>query len=354
MVPLRWQALVQLVSVRFREFFREPEVIFWVYGFPIALALGLGFAFRNAAPEPPEIDVADTSDSGRAQEVVRRLNQAHEEDAKAEVKLRPLEECKRRLRTGKTALYVVAHATKIEYVLDPTRTDSVHARYWVEAVLSRDPNGEPGFTESPVIEPGARYIDFLLPGLMGTNIMAGGLFGVGFVLVDMRVRKLFKRLMATPMRHSDFLLSLLAARMIFLLPEMTTLLGAAWLLFGLPPPTVGTFFSVIVVIFISASAFAGIGLLLACRTEKTESISGLINALMMPMYIFSGVFFSSRRFPDEVQPIVQALPLTQVNDALREVMLEGASLWQIWWRLAILAAYATVCFALALRWFKWR
>ena len=352
MIPLRWHALAQLCAARIREFFREPEVIFWVYGFPLALAVGLGYAFSNTAPAPPDVDVADSSASARADQVMARLNSELPTEAKEVVKVRPVEECEQRLRVGKTALYLVAHPKKIEYVYDPARAESVHARYWVEAVLAREPEAGKTFEDTFVTEPGARYIDFLLPGLIGTNIMGGGLFGVGFVLVDMRVRRLFKRLMATPMRHSDFLLSLLLSRLLFLLPEMALLLSAGWFWFGLPMR--GSLFTLFLVILLGAAAFAGIGLLLGCRTEKTESISGLLNAVMMPMYVFSGVFFSSKRFPDEVQPIIQALPLTQLNDALREVMLEGASLWDIGWRLAILAAYAVVTFALALRWFKWR
>jgi ABC-type multidrug transport system permease subunit len=228
----------------------------------------------------------------------------------------------------------------------------VLARYWVESLLSRS-NTTLRVQESLVTKPGRRYIDFLFPGLIGINIMGGGLFGVGFVLVDMRVRKLFKRLMATPMRHSDFLLSLLVSRLLFLVPEMLSLLLVGTFAFGVP--VYGSWFSVILIILIGAAAFSGIGLLLGSRTEKTETMSGFINGLMLPMYILSGVFFSSKRFPEAVQPFIQALPLTQLIEALREVMLEeGTTLLDVWWRLAILLAYAVVTFYLALRWFKWR
>jgi ABC-type multidrug transport system permease subunit len=203
-----------------------------------------------------------------------------------------------------------------------------------------------------VQEHGKRYIDRLLPGLIGMNLMGGGLFGVGFVLVDMRVRKLFKRLLATPMRHGDFLMAILASRLLFLLPEMFLLLMFGALV--LKVPIYGSLVTLLIVILVGAAAFAGLGLLLGCRTEKTESMSGYINATMLPMYLLSGIFFSSRRFPDEIQPLIQALPLTQLINALREVMLEGAGLADVGWRLAILAAWAVVCFALALRFFRWR
>lgn len=349
MIPQRWQPLAQLVLARMREFVREPEVIFWVYGFPLILAVGLGYAFTNTRPPAPDIDVQATPGSSRADDVAKHLSDDRWKDEKLKVEIHSAAECKDRLKKGKTPLYIVPLETGVEYVFDPTRAESVQAHYWVEAILSRTADGP---RESLIEEKGNRYIDFLIPGLVGINIMGGGLFGVGFVLVDMRVRKLFKRLIATPMRHSDFLLALLVSRLIFLIPEMASLLcvGAFWFKI----PIRGSFFTLVIVIVVGKSAFSGLGLLVDSRTDKMETASGLINMVMLPMYIVSGVFLSSKRFPDEVQWFIQALPLTQLNDALREVKLEGASLATVGWRIAIQAEYAIVPFALALKFFKWR
>jgi ABC-type multidrug transport system permease subunit len=228
------------------------------------------------------------------------------------------------------------------------------ARQWVDAVLVRARAGQVVYPaeDSYVTERGSRYIDFLVPGLIGMNLMGGGLFGVGFVIVDMRVRKLFKRLLATPMRRTDFLLALVLSRLLFLIPEMTVLLIVGHYGFGVPIR--GSPLDLVVLILAGVAAFDGLGLLIACRTEKTETVSGLINLCMLPMYLVSGTFFSSKRFPDAVQPIIQALPLTQLNDALREVMLEGAGLGEIAWRVGILLIWGGVCAALGLRWFRWR
>jgi ABC-type multidrug transport system permease subunit len=186
---------------------------------------------------------------------------------------------------------------------------------------------------------------------MGLNLMGGGLWGVGFVIVDMRVRKLLKRLLATPMRRSDFLLSILISRLVFMIPEMLLLALFGILAFGVPER--GNLMTLAAVVLTGGAAFAGIGLLLACRTDKTESISGLINLIMLPMWMLSGTFFSAKRFPEAIQPLIQALPLTQLNDALREIMLEGAPFGSVAVRVAILAGWGVVCFALALRWFRW-
>jgi ABC-2 type transport system permease protein len=363
----RLHAFLQLILARVREFFREPEVIFWVYGFPLILATVLGIAFASGEPMPPTVDIAsapaDPPDAkprdanARAEPLVKALT-----DAKLTVTLESPAQSRKRLKKGKTDLIIIPHEAGREYVYDPTRDKSVLARYWVDSILTRaelgasapllDGNGSAAALDTKDIEPGSRYIDFLLPGLLGINIMGGGLFGVGFVLVDMRVRKLFKRLLATPMHRGDFLFSLLTARMFFLLPEMVTLLLVGRLAFGVVLR--GSPVTLLLVILSGAFAFAGIGLLLGCRTEKTESISGLINLVMLPMYLLSGVFFPSERFPDAVQPLIRLLPLTQLNDALREVMLEGAGLTDSAGRLGILVAWGALTFTLALRWFRWK
>ncbi len=236
-------------------------------------------------------------------------------------------------------------------LLDPRRPESLSARYQVEAQLLRGASA-PLIETEPVEEPGSRYIDFLLPGLMGMNLMGGGLWGVGFVVVDMRVRKLLKRFLATPMRRDDFMLAILSARLMFMLPEMILLLLVGWLGFGVPvrcgPLTLA------VVILVGAAAFSGIGLFVACRANKIETVSGLMNLVMLPMWLLSGTFFSSKRFPDFTQPFIQALPLTQLNDALRETMLEGASLADVGFRLLILVAWTVIPFYLGLRWFRWQ
>jgi ABC-2 type transport system permease protein len=350
----RRRAFAQLILARVREFFREPEVLFWVYGFPLILATVLGIAFSKSEPIPPKVDVVDKAGDKRAEKIVEILK-----DAKMKVTLDSEDESRKRFKNDKTALIVFVEKNDLQYGFDPAKDKSLLARYWVDSVLVRSgessgvsPRVSVPIQEIILTEPGTHYIDFLLPGLIGMNIMGGGLFGVGFVLVDMRVRKLFKRLLATPMHRGDFLLSLLTARMFFLLPEMLTLILVGSLAFGVPVN--GSILTLLLVIVLGASAFAGVGLLLACRTEKTESISGLINLVMLPMYLLSGIFFSSDHFPDWMQPLIKALPLTQLNDALREVMLHGSGLVDIWFSLAILAAWALVTFGLALRWFRWK
>jgi ABC-type multidrug transport system permease subunit len=200
-------------------------------------------------------------------------------------------------------------------------------------------------------EPGSRYIDFLIPGLLGMNVMNAAMWGIGFGIVDMRQRKLLKRFVATPMRRSDFLLALMSSRIILMIVEVGLLLGFGMLAFHMR--VMGSLWTILLIGVISALSFGGIGLLTASRAQKIESISGLINVVMMPMWIFSGVFFSYERFPEAIQPVIKALPLTALNDALRATILQGASLSSQAGRIAILALWGAISFVLALKWFRW-
>ena len=233
------------------------------------------------------------------------------------------------------------------------RPESVLARNTADDALERAAGRKDlaAVTDQPMNEPGSRYIDFLVPGLLGMGLMGGGLWGVGFVTVDMRIRKLLKRFLATPMKKSDFLAGIMISRLMFMIPEVLVLLIFAWLVFGVVIH--GSLLLVIGLILLGAVMFAGIGLLVASRARTLETVSGLMNLVMLPMWVLSGIFFSSERFPAVAQPFIKALPLTPLIDGLRAVMLEGASLAAIGPQVAILAAWAIVTFILALRWFRW-
>jgi ABC-type multidrug transport system permease subunit len=247
----------------------------------------------------------------------------------------------------------VPQSSAYEYIFDPQRPDGPSTRDRVDDLVQRWKAGSAAWptTDRTVQEPGGRYIDFLIPGLMGLNLMSGGLWGVGYVVTDLRVRKLLKMLLATPMRRGDFLLAIISSRLVLLVPEM--LLFAAVGVYGFGVPFRGSALTLVLTLFVGAAAFAGIGLLAACRAGRTETISGVINLVMLPMWMLSGTFFSAARFPNWMQPFIDALPLTHLNDALRAVILDGASLTAVAGQLGILAAWAVASFALGLRLFRW-
>ena len=353
--PKRYWPLKELILARLREFYREPEAIFWVYGFPILIVVALGIAFRNKPVEHITVEVQQDEGASESSGVTF-VRQALGKDEKYAVRVADPDTCRVRLRTGKTDLVVVPRATKergYEYQFDPTRPESLLARGKVDDTLQRaDGRRDPlPVGDRELNEPGGRYIDFLIPGLLGMSLMGGGLWGVGFVTVDMRIRKVLKRFLATPMRKTDFLAGIILSRLLFLVPEMVLLLLFARVAFGVVIQ--GSLLAVTVLILLGAFTFAGLGLLVASRARTIETVSGLMNLVMLPMWLLSGVFFSSERFPEVAQPFIKALPLTPLINALRSVSLEGASLASQWPEMAILAAWAAGSFVLALRWFRW-
>jgi ABC-2 type transport system permease protein len=265
------------------------------------------------------------------------------------------EASRRRLRTGKTDLVVlVASDGSYQYRLDRSRAESRLARTAVHEALQQAAgrrDAVPTRPDQEMLEPGSRYIDYLVPGLLGMSLMSGGLWGVGFAIVDMRIRKLLKRFVATPMRRSDFLLGIMVSRLLFMIPEVLVLLVFARLFFGVVIN--GSLATVLVLILVGAFTFAGLGLLVASRAKTLETASGLMNLTMLPMWLLSGIFFSPDRFPQVVQPAIKALPLTPLIEGLRAVMLEGASLASQSLNIVILVAWGAVAFAIGLKWFRW-
>lgn len=352
----RYWPPVQLTLARLKELLREPEALFWVYGFPIMMTLALGIAFRNQKVEQISVDVV----SGPAAEATAEALAKSEMDERFKTQVLSEEEASRRLRTGRTDVVVLSTAaadggqSSYEYRFDATRPQSVLARSAVDDQLQRAA-GRKDVAEVklvPVDAPGGRYIDFLIPGLLGMSLMGGGLWGVGFVTVDMRRRNLLKRFLATPMKKSHFLAGLMVSRMLFMVPEVIILLVFARYAFGVVIH--GSLLAVIFLILLGAVMFSGIGLLVASRAKTIEMVSGLMNLVMVPMWIFSGIFFSSERFPEAIQPVIRLLPLTPLIDALRAVMLEGLPITDQLGRIGIMALWGGVSFVLALRWFRWR
>jgi ABC-type multidrug transport system permease subunit len=351
----RWSGYNRLLAARMVELKREPEIIFWVFGFPLLLALGLGIAFRNKPADNTSVAVVQNAGAAKTLALLQESSDKST-SARAFIHTTVLdrETALNAFHFGKFDLVVETNPDgSVTYHYDPARPESVLSRSEVDAALQSAAGRHDALATSSSVssEPGSRYIDFLIPGLLGMNLMNSGMWGIGFALVEMRQRKLLKRFVATPMRRSDFLLALTSSRLIMTIIQVAALLGFGMLVFHLPLR--GSLFSVLVLAALGGVSFGAVGLLTACRAQKIESASGLLNLVMMPMWVFSGVFFSSQHFPAEAQPFIQALPLTALNDALRAIILEGATLHSQSTRLLILALWGGVSFVLALRWFRW-
>jgi ABC-2 type transport system permease protein len=344
----KYSPVWELFITRIRLFLREPAAIFWVYGFPILMLATLGVAFRDNPQEHINVDLVDAP-------VNAPLLKSLQADTRFKVVTERKEDWKKRLQYGKTDLVVefAADATPSGYRIwrEPRRPESMLAFHAVDAVINKR-EATTGAEIKTLESEGSRYIDFLLPGMIGMGLMGGGLWGIGFVVVDMRVRKLLKRFLATPMRRTDFLLSFVFSRMLFTLIDVVVLLLIGYFLFG--TRCTGGYLNFSIVCIVGSCSFAGIGLLVASRAETLETVSGLMNLIMLPMWVLSGVFFSSERFPESAQPFINLLPLTALNQALRGIMLESGSVVTYWPQMLLLTAYAVIPFAIALKIFKWK
>ncbi len=336
--------LVQLTLVRFREFVREPEALFWVFVFPILLAAGLGIAFRNRPAEVLQIAV-----------VTPELAQSLRQEKLLEVHALDLQAAEESLRSGKVALLAEPSANgAVIFQYDDTNPEGRAARLLADRAIQRAAGRvDPVFTDDLLVrEPGSRYIDFLIPGLLGMNLMGSAMWSIGFAIVDARRKKLLKRLVASPMPRHYYLLSFLLSRILLLVVEVAALVGFGALLFHVPVR--GSLLDLAVLCVLGSLSFCALGLLLASRAKTIEAASGLMNVVMMPMWIASGVFFSSQKFPDVMQPFLKALPLTALIDALRASMLQGAHLPQMAPQIGIMIFWMVACFGLALKLFRWR
>ena len=345
----RLNPLYALTRTRILEFVREPEARFWVFAFPILMAVVLGFAFRDRPPDPVPVGVVAGSS---APAVAQALAQS---GTVRPATFATLAEGLESLRTGKITLLVEdSPASGLEYHFDPTRPDARLARLEVDnAIQSSRGRVDPSPAKLALVhEKGSRYIDFLLPGILGLNLMGTGIWGIGFSIVNTRLKKTLKLMVATPMRKSDYLLAQMLSRFFFLIGEVALILAFGVAAFHVPIR--GPLWVLALSTLVGAVCFAGLGLLVVARARTLEAASGLMNLVMVPMWLLSGVFFSSERFPKAAQPFIQALPLTALNNALRGVMLEGQAFLGVLPELAVMAAWGLVSFAVALKIFRWQ
>jgi ABC-2 type transport system permease protein len=343
MSRLQQSSLYQLTMVRFRLFLREPEAIFWIFIFPILLAVGLGIAFRNRPADVFQVG-ATTSQLTQALNADKGLRAATMNEADGS----------RALTTGSILLLVTKTPDGVSFEYDETNPDARTARMVADrAIQTAAGRREAVHVENQLVhETGSRYIDFVVPGLLGMNLMGSAIWGMGFSIVESRQKKLLKRLVASPMPRWQYLASYLLSRLSMLVIEVVGFLGFARLVFGVPFR--GSMWQLGLLCVLTSVAFSALGLLVASRATTMEAASGLMNLVMLPMWILSGVFFSATRFPAVIQPVVRALPLTAAIETLRGNMLQGTNLGQLTPQIGILLAWLVVSFAISLRIFRWR
>lgn len=335
-----------LLLVRLKVLVREPRILFWSSGFPMLLAFALGGAFRGQTVE----SLIGVVPGPNAESVAAAIDAS----PRLAVQRMSLEEARDGIRHATIVLAVEPTTDGVKYHFDPTRADTESSRLLVDDILQRAAGRRDTLGVTPVhhATPGGRYVDWLIPALIGMQMMMGCLTGFGYALTSARESGVLKRFAATPMKRWHYLLAFILARTILTAVEVPLMVVVGRLAFDVR--VYGSFVSLAIVSVFGTLAFSGIALLMAARTRRSEAMSGLVSIVSMPNLILSGVFFSSARFPDKVQPLIKALPLTALNDVLRGVMNDGASLVALGPRLMVLGAWGLVSFVLALRLFQWR
>jgi ABC-type multidrug transport system permease subunit len=381
---IRSNQLALLVSAHFKEIIRQPAVIFWGIIFPILMALGLGIAFTRQSDIVRHVAVIDENPTTleNAEEtslenpsLIDAMLEKYGEKIPVSDNTRPKFKITRtdetlgnatfifeksdrhhamvRLKRGNLSVIMDEQNGTIQYHFDPANTDA-HFTYLKLSKLfgkNRAETLESHQIVRPLTLPGTRYIDFLVPGLMAMSIMMSCMWGLSYGMIDKRAKKLLRRMVATPMKKSYFLISLMTVRITMNLIECTLLFIVAWMVFDI---TVQGSIPGLFAIFLTANvAFCGIAIFVSCRTANTEIGNGLINAVVMPMMVLSGVFFSYHNFPDWSIPFIQKLPLTMLTDGLRSIFIEGAGLTEVMMPAAVLFSMGVFFFSVGLRFFKW-
>jgi ABC-type multidrug transport system permease subunit len=372
----RLNQLWHLTLALIREITREPGVLFWGILFPILMSLGLGLAFTKkadvvrkvAVSRSNEISDKDTSEIYRFLEMncIKQQPDSKEDFMwKYELNDGKLgntvflfyemdwNEAMVMLKRGTVNLILKSNNGKTEYHFDPVNADAeltyLKLRNIIGSgeILQVNDNSE----IKPLTVTGTRYIDFLVPGLITMGVMMSSMWGISYGIIEKRSKKLLRRLVATPMKKSHFLIALITVRVAMNFVEAIVLLLFALITFNI---TIQGSISAMVLLFIAGNiAFAGIAVFVSSHTSNTEVGNGLINAVVMPMMILSGIFFSYHNFPDWSVKVIQVLPLTMLTDGIRSIFNEGAGYNDVAIPILILSATGIIFFSAGLKIFKW-
>jgi ABC-type multidrug transport system permease subunit len=375
--PFRYKQLIQLTLAYFRQIIREPGVLFWGIAFPILMSLGLGIAFTKKADIFRDIAWLQTQNtwSGQQVSVIKNFLEMHnakvEQDKEGNMSYRLTipddklgnttftfrvmnwQKAMVMLKRGNLTMIIGENNNQIDYHFDPLNPDA-QLIYLKLSNLFHDPSVLQR-KENPSIKPltvtGTRYVDFLVPGLIAMGVMMSIMWGISYEIIDNRAKKLLRRMVATPMKKSHYLIALITVRIGMNFVESGLLFFFTWLAFGIKVQ--GSVPALLTIFMAGNIAFAGIAILMSSHTAKTEIGNGLINLVSMPMMVLSGIFFSYHNFPEWSTSIIQKFPLTMLADGVRSVFIEGAGFAEIAIPSLILAGIGIIFFLGGLKIFRW-
>jgi ABC-2 type transport system permease protein len=363
--------IIQLILIQLREFYREPGILFWAFVFPIAMAWGLGIAFTHKIEQKRNIayienqaqpdtqfrkilgKYAKTDSISKSADIKYSIHIGNEKIGYTNLRFMPAnwETANKHLKSGSILLIIEEQQGKLLYHYDPFNTEAQLTYLQLSSFVNKGSSEVPEAEIKPLTQKGSRYIDFLIPGLIAMDLMMSTMWGISYSLIEKRSKKLLRRLVATPMKKSSFLFAQLIARLILNIFEAMILFLFANYYFGFTLE--GTFITLSILYMAGMLCFTGISILLSSRTSNTYIGNGLINAIVMPMTVLSGIFFSYHNFPDVVIPYIKFLPLTMLTDGLRGIFIEGSGLKEVLTSVLVLSGIGISSFFVGLKMYKW-
>jgi len=361
-----YKPFVQLVIIRFLEFIRQPGIIFWAIIFPVMMAWVLGVAFGKKSELMITIALVSedkienqalleflTSKNTIKNDSLFYQSLSNEKLRTTKYKFIPTtwDSAVIMVKQGKTNIIIKENADSILYFFDPANSEAKLSYIMLASAIEKQDLTYKSGSIKPFTKTGTRYIDFLIPGLIAMGIMNSIMWGISYGLIDIRVKKLLRRMVATPMKKSSFLLSHFVARVMLSAIEACILLGFSYYFFKISIQ--GDLGALLVVFLAGNFAFAGIAILIASRVSDSRVGTGLINLIILPMTILSGIFFSYHNFPEGIIPVIKVLPLTMLADSIRAIFIEGVGFEKVWSNVLLLTSVGGIGFILGLRFYKW-
>ncbi|TGL51986.1 ABC transporter permease [Leptospira wolffii] len=348
-----------LVTIQLKEFYREPGIIFWAFVFPIAIAGVLGLAFTSKGV--PETRVAVISSSHQPGQLASRIEKAFvnsvggNSNGLGTIVPKVLEEGEaiKALKRGEINLLIREDAEgNLTFSFDPNNANAQRDYLLLSnALLSDEGNRKAASSIRKLDSKGTRYIDYLVPGMLAMGVMNSCLWGVGWNLIEMRMKKLLRRMSATPMNKLSFVLSFFFTRLAVTVVESIIFLTFTFTVFD--NAFFGSPIAAILIFLTGNFAFACIGIFVGSRAQSSQVGNGLVNAVTFPMMVLSGIFFSYKNFPEVVLPVVRHLPLTLMADSLRATFIEGAGIGDALYSCVFLIGIGLVFLGAGVRIFRW-
>lgn len=332
-----------LLHTRNLEFLRDRGTFGWNVVLPLVLVLGIAFVFSGQGRPLFKVGVLAPPGATAAAAAAPHLGEQY-------IQFIAVDDLS--LATSKVERH------QLDMVIDLREPQA--PRYWINSSSPRgyalermlDGGHPPGWTRAAITGREVRYIDWLVPGVLGMNMMFSCLFGVGYVIVRYRKSGYLKRLYATPLTALEFLAAQVTSRLLLTLSITVAVFVATDLMLDFY--MLGRWLDLLVITALGAISLISLGLLVASRVTSEELAGGLLNLLSWPMMLLSGVWFSMEGTPQVLQWAAQLLPLTHMLEGARAIMLDGKGLLDVWPQVAALLSISAGALGLGAWWFRWR